>query len=754
MPDRYDPKFSVRPPGDRKPAEPTDEIDPLAELARIVSGRPAHEPSATATARGKAPGGPPVPEPDVEQDLEAELLNDLQASFAAIREPLESASAGATSAPEEDPEPDVSDSPSAPPDAEPPPPIEAAPEPPRRSEAPTFDISHAFEENAFAPIKPPRPETPSRETAPAARDLPARKDPPIDPEAVARSYVNPLRGPAALAKGDLPKRVGPPPRPTPPVHATPPVRAADQGSTTARAGMAPPTRAERGSPPAPPKAPPPRRPPPPPSRAAAAHIPVRPLAGEEPRVVEPARPVGSGPGRSDSPPLPSRFAPRPPAAVAQPPRRPAAPAAQPEPPPEDDFDLSNLAGEMEGPYEDDFVLDDVDAAYADDAFPPFPEDELESLKRRRTGRVFAVVAAMLAVVAIGGAAIFLYRSDAANGGPPPIITADSSPTKVQPDDAQASDGEAPSKLIYDRVAESGEGTDTRLVTSNDTDIGNIPADDTDVANNPISRVIIPGGPGVDEPGADGGDGAAIADGSASEEQSDIGPRMVRTVVVKPDGTIVSSEATGVDDAGNPLPSPADESGDFTAATEIPPPQRSEMDAVLEGGDLPVNLDPLSNPSEPATAAVDEPEPIPEPPSEPAQITESQPADEPPPAPAAPEPAAAAPEPAPEPPPQRTAARQPANGPIDLTPGTAPARGGGVLVQVTAQRSEQAAESAYRGLQQRYPNILGSFQARVVRADLGEKGVYYRVRIGPFSEADATRLCGDLKAAGGDCLLAR
>ena len=42
----------------------------------------------------------------------------------------------------------------------------------------------------------------------------------------------------------------------------------------------------------------------------------------------------------------------------------------------------------------------------------------------------------------------------------------------------------------------------------------------------------------------------------------------------------------------------------------------------------------------------------------------------------------------------------------------------------------------------------------MRADLGEKGIYYRVRVGPFNDGDAARLCGDLKAAGGDCILAR
>ncbi|MBN9021037.1 MAG: SPOR domain-containing protein, partial [Rhizobiales bacterium] len=80
--------------------------------------------------------------------------------------------------------------------------------------------------------------------------------------------------------------------------------------------------------------------------------------------------------------------------------------------------------------------------------------------------------------------------------------------------------------------------------------------------------------------------------------------------------------------------------------------------------------------------------------------------------------------------------------------------GGVLVQVAAQRSEEAASSSYRDLQRRFPSILGAFQPQIVRVDLGEKGVYYRVRVGPFAGNDATRLCNDLKAAGGDCLLAR
>ncbi|HET7716353.1 MAG TPA: SPOR domain-containing protein [Bauldia sp.] len=452
-------------------------------------------------------------------------------------------------------------------------------------------------------------------------------------------------------------------------------------------------------------------------------------------------------------------------------RRGTAPEPAVEPPADDEFDLSDLAGEAEGPFEDEFTLDDLDAAaYADDEFPPFPEDELASLKRRRSGRVMAVVAAMLAIVVVGGAAVFLFRSDSATGSPPPIIAADAGPTKVPPDEPTTTETDAQGKLIYDRVDDSSDGSDTRLVTSGQAQVGDVPSEDTEIADNPISRVIIPGGPGVDPPASeDGTDGqAVIAEAGAPEppegEQSGIGPRMVRTVVVKPDGTIVSSEATGVDEEGNALP--AENRTEVASAPEAVPETRTQMDAVLEGGDLPVNPDPLGQPEpreEPATAAAPaEPEPIPEPPGE-SQVAAAEVPDLPSPQPEASAPAAVTPEPVAPPPaePQTIVATTgEADGPIDLTPGTAPAAGaareggGAVLVQVSAQRSEEAAISAYRGLQQRYPNILGSFQPRIVRADLGERGIYYRVRIGPFSSGDATRLCEDLKAAGGDCLLAR
>jgi hypothetical protein len=101
------------------------------------------------------------------------------------------------------------------------------------------------------------------------------------------------------------------------------------------------------------------------------------------------------------------------------------------------------------------------------------------------------------------------------------------------------------------------------------------------------------------------------------------------------------------------------------------------------------------------------------------------------------------------------------GPMALTTastepaGASPARGGAYAVQVTSQRSEAEAEAAFRSLQAKYPQQLGSRRAFVRRADLGAKGIYYRALVGPFATGEeAVSLCSSLKAAGGSCLIQR
>jgi cell division protein FtsN len=109
--------------------------------------------------------------------------------------------------------------------------------------------------------------------------------------------------------------------------------------------------------------------------------------------------------------------------------------------------------------------------------------------------------------------------------------------------------------------------------------------------------------------------------------------------------------------------------------------------------------------------------------------------------------AAAPEP------RRVATLQPPPG-APNAPANA-AASGGYLVQVSSQKSESDAQASYKSLQSRYPAVLGSHVPVIKRADLGDKGVYYRAMVGPFSTPEeASQFCGNLKTAGGQCVVQR
>jgi len=102
-----------------------------------------------------------------------------------------------------------------------------------------------------------------------------------------------------------------------------------------------------------------------------------------------------------------------------------------------------------------------------------------------------------------------------------------------------------------------------------------------------------------------------------------------------------------------------------------------------------------------------------------------------------------------------AAPEPRNRVASLNPATSAPSASGSYVQISSQRSEADALSSYRVLQTKYSGILGSRQPVVRRADLGEKGVYYRALVGPFASTDeATQFCLNLQSAGGKCIVQR
>lgn len=83
-------------------------------------------------------------------------------------------------------------------------------------------------------------------------------------------------------------------------------------------------------------------------------------------------------------------------------------------------------------------------------------------------------------------------------------------------------------------------------------------------------------------------------------------------------------------------------------------------------------------------------------------------------------------------------------------GAVPANEGRFLVSILSQPTEAEAQAAFRSMQKKHPEQLGSHSPVIKRVD-GKKGVTYRAMVGPFASRDeATRFCTNYSSAGGQC----
>lgn len=87
------------------------------------------------------------------------------------------------------------------------------------------------------------------------------------------------------------------------------------------------------------------------------------------------------------------------------------------------------------------------------------------------------------------------------------------------------------------------------------------------------------------------------------------------------------------------------------------------------------------------------------------------------------------------------------------PSSGGARSGSHLVQVGAFGSESEANGVWSKMQGKFGALVSGKSTDIERADLGSKGIFYRLRLGPFASAsDAKTFCDGLKARGQDCLV--
>ncbi len=81
--------------------------------------------------------------------------------------------------------------------------------------------------------------------------------------------------------------------------------------------------------------------------------------------------------------------------------------------------------------------------------------------------------------------------------------------------------------------------------------------------------------------------------------------------------------------------------------------------------------------------------------------------------------------------------------------------GDYFVQLASVKSDDSARKEWSRLQKAHAELLADLVLDVQRADLGDRGIFYRIRTGPFpNRATAQDMCAQIKAAKLDCLVTR
>jgi len=78
----------------------------------------------------------------------------------------------------------------------------------------------------------------------------------------------------------------------------------------------------------------------------------------------------------------------------------------------------------------------------------------------------------------------------------------------------------------------------------------------------------------------------------------------------------------------------------------------------------------------------------------------------------------------------------------------------VAVQLASSNDEAKARTMMQEMQQKYTSQLGSTTLHLVRADLGSRGIFYRIQSQGLSESDANHICSSLKQMNAGCILVR
>lgn len=347
--------------------------------------------------------------------------------------------------------------------------------------------------------------------------------------------------------------------------------------------------------------------------------------------------------------------------------------------------------------------------YAPEAYGQYGAETMithQAVASRGKGK-FALAGAFLTALVVGGGAAYTYkytdllRSDNV-GIATPIVKAGSEPVKIL-SDRNSNDKESQNLAMHERLSSDGAAApDSRERLA-------------DLAKEAASSALAPA--------ASAENGLLpLADQTAAAETG--APRRVKTLIVRPDGTILQPAGSPYGDDATTAAVPGDVSDEAKAGAK---------EAAAELASAGTSADDKSNVviRKQMRVVPAEQQPNVELPAGKASAKKIVTA-------------------------AKTVERPKQAAPAGQVVSTAPAgaaeavgdAGSPYVVQVTSRDSPSGALAAFADMQQKYPSLIGSYEPDIERADLGDKGVWYRLRVGPVAgKTAAADLCDKLKASG-------
>ena len=377
----------------------------------------------------------------------------------------------------------------------------------------------------------------------------------------------------------------------------------------------------------------------------------------------------------------------------------------------------------------------------------------------RPRRGMLIAASLAGLLLIGGGGVYAWSAftgGTASSGEPRVILADKEPVKVVPEEKGGKTVPNQDKAVYDRVAGDTANTpqQEQLVTSTEEPVDVVqrtltpetlpfdgPEDGFDTADDD-SRLL----PGVDEPET----------AAADSDKQLVSPRKVKTMIVKPDGTLVAREET----VGDPAVETAGLDAKATATTgrasgEATANATLDTDVSLRSEQQAADAKPRSALAEAADAEVDNIAPVRSVKTtaigskdttltgDKTPLPGTRPIDQ----------------------PVTVVGTVTENGNVS---GTQTAAGtqtteqtqvaavapGSYVVQIASLPSEAEAQKSYNSLSSKFSSVIGGRGVDIKKAEIPNKGTFFRVRIPAGSREEANALCNRYKSAGGSCLVTR